>query len=80
MTVHALVPQCALSVMSFSKWKIAKISQGCAHGPHWRGLTVPSPSRLNSCIMVSLLAMLIEKPAPKKVAGYSTAFVVTDRL
>ena len=34
MTVHGLVPQCALSVLSFSECKIAKIFQGFAPGSH----------------------------------------------
>ena len=33
MTVHGLVPQCALSVLSFSECKIAKIFQGFAPDP-----------------------------------------------
>ena len=34
MTVHGLVPQCTLSVLSYSECKIAKIFQGFAPGSH----------------------------------------------
>ena len=69
MTVHALVPQCALSVLSYSECKIAKIIRGFAPGPHWRGLTAPPPPpRLPWCTTVFLLATLVEKPAnPQKL-------------
>ena len=34
MTIHALVSQCTLSVLSYSKCKIAKIFQGFTPGPY----------------------------------------------
>ena len=62
MTIHALVPQCALFVLSYSECKIVKIFQGFIPGPQWGGLT--APPKLPSCTTVFLFAMLIEKPAP----------------
>ena len=44
MTVHALVLQCALSVLSYSECKIAQIFQGFTSGSHWGGLTAPTDS------------------------------------
>ena len=42
MTIHPLVPpQGALSVLSYSECKIAKMFGGFVPGPHRRGLTVP---------------------------------------
>ena len=43
MTIHALVPQCALSVLSYSEYKIAKIFWDFTPGPHWGGLQHPLP-------------------------------------
>ena len=37
MTVRARVPQCALSVLSYSEFKLAKVFQ------HWGGLTALPP-------------------------------------
>ena len=60
MTVHALDPQCALSVLSYSECKIAKIFWGFAPRPHWGGLTAPPP--------------LPKIPQhPPIIAGYGTA-------
>ena len=64
MTVHALVSQCALSVLSCLECKIAKIFWGFAPGSHWGGLA--APSRLPNCTTVFLLATLVEKRAPPK--------------
>ena len=44
MTVHALVLQRALSILSYSECKITKIFRGFAPGPHSEGLTAPSVS------------------------------------
>ena len=68
MTVYALVPQCAISIFSYSKCKIAKNFPGLCYWTHWRGLT--APCRLPSCTTVLFLATLVEKPAPPKIAGY----------
>ena len=59
MIVHALHPQCALFVLSYSECKIAKIFWGFAPGPHWRGLILSSTT-------VFLLATLVQKTAPPK--------------
>ena len=64
MTVYALVPQCALSVLSYSECKIAKIFWGFIPGPY-RGELTALP-RLLSCTTVFLLPMLVKKPAPSK--------------
>ena len=87
MTIHALVPQFALFVLSYSKCKIAKIFWGFASGPHWGGLTSHPSFRLPSCTTVFLLARLVGKPAPPllatliekpapppKIAGYGTGW------
>lgn len=71
MTVHGLVPQCALSVLSFSECKIAKIFQGFTPEPLWGRYTAPSSisaftASLASCTTLFLLATLVEKPAPPK--------------
>ena len=68
MTIHALVPQFALFVLSYSKCKIAKIFWGFASGPHWGGLTSHPSFRLPSCTTVFLLARLVGKPAPPLLA------------
>ena len=44
MTVHALVLQRALSILSYSECKITKIFRGFAPGPHSEGFTAPSVS------------------------------------
>ena len=41
LTVHALVPQCALSVLSYSECKISKAFRDFFPSLHWVGLTVP---------------------------------------
>ena len=43
LTVHALVPQCALSVWSYSECKISKVFRDFFPILHWVGLTVPLP-------------------------------------
>ena len=53
--------------------QIGKIVWGFVPGPHWGELT--APTRLPSCTTVFLLATLVEKPAPKKIAGYDTGAV-----
>ena len=70
-TVHSLVPQCALSVFSFSECKITKNFPGlCPYPTGWKELT--APPRLPSCTMFFLLTALVEKPAPQKIAGHGT--------
>ena len=59
MAIHALAPQCALSVLSYSEYKIAKMFQGFSPGYHWGGLT--APRRPASCTTGFVLAMLVEK-------------------
>ena len=59
MVIHALAPQCDLSVLSYSKYKIAKMFQGFSPGYHWGGLT--APHRPASCTTGFVLAMLVEK-------------------
>ena len=44
MAVHLLVPGCALSVLSYSKYKIAKVFRGFAPVLHRGGLTEPTPN------------------------------------
>ena len=44
MTVHVLVTGCALSVLSYSKYKIAKVFRGFAPVLHRGGLTEPTPN------------------------------------
>ena len=39
MAVHALISQCALSVLSYSECKITRTFRAFAHGPHWGGPT-----------------------------------------
>ena len=64
-TVHSLVPQCALSVFSFSECKITKNFPGlCPYPTGWEGL--PALPRLPGCTTFFLLAALVEKPAPQK--------------
>ena len=64
MTIHALVPQCALSVLSCSEFKIAKIFWNSPLDP--TGECLQHPPRLSSYTMVFLLTMLVEKPAAPK--------------
>ena len=67
MTVHALVPRCALSVLSYSEWKIAKIFLGFATVPHWGGVTGhPQTSQLQvfllaPCKFCSYLLVYFER-------------------
>ena len=37
MAIYALVPQCALSVLSYSEYKIDKMFQGFSPGYYWGG-------------------------------------------
>ena len=48
MIFHALVPQCALSVLSYSECKIAKIFRGFAPRAQWGELTAPPDSQLHN--------------------------------
>ena len=41
MTVHTVVPQCVLSVLSYSEQKMDKTFWGIAPGPNWRQFTMP---------------------------------------
>ena len=51
MSLHALVPQCSLSVLSYSECKIAKIF-------HWGGLTAPPDSPAAQRFFSSLRSLL----------------------
>ena len=69
MTVHALVPQCALSVLSCSECKIAKIFWGFAPEPRRDGLQHPQTPQLQSGFFSSLLSRsLISRRNVKKGA------------
>ena len=61
--LHALVPQCVLSVLSYLECKISKVFQDFAHRPHWRGLTAPPPLPDSpTAKQVFFLATLVKKP------------------
>ena len=68
MTIHALVPQCAHSVLNFSECKIANIFWYFSPGPYWWGLKAPPDSQLYNGFCSHSLA-----PLPK-IAGYDTVF------
>ena len=63
MTVNALVPQCSVSVLSYSECKIAKIFWGFAPGPHWGGFTVaPNTPQTPKKFLDTALAMCKKNP------------------
>ena len=66
MTFHALFPQCALSVLSYSECKIAKIFRGWAPKPQWGELTAPPDSPAAQRFFSSLLSSKNRYP-PKKL-------------
>ena len=66
-TIHALVPQCALFVLSYSECKIAKIFKGFTPEPHRGRLpAIPLPPDSPAAQWLFLLTTLIKKPAPLK--------------
>ena len=70
MTVHTVVPQCVLSVLSYSEQKMDKTFWGIAPGPNWRQLTVPPEFPAAQHLFSSLRSS--KNRHPKKIAGYST--------
>ena len=74
MTIHALVPQCAISVLSYSECKIAKYFMRLFPlGRAYRTL----PLRHTSCTTVFLFATLVEKLTPPDIARHSTGAVMS---
>ena len=61
--LHALVPQCVLSVLSYLECKIAEVFQDFAHRPHWGGLTANPLPDSPTAKRVFCLATLVKKLA-----------------
>ena len=72
MTVHALVPRYALSVLCYSECKTAKVFRGFTPGPQWGKLTVPP--QLPSCTTDFLLATLVPASLPSKKKKKNTRY------
>ena len=67
MIFHALVPQCALSVLSYSECKIAKTFRGFAPRAQWGELTAPPDSPAAQRFFCSLLSSKNRYPLKKKL-------------
>ena len=70
MTIHALVPQCALSVLSCSEFKIAKIFWNSPLDPTGECLQHPPDFPATQWCFSSLC--LSKNQQPQKIAGYGT--------